>query len=120
MGKCFAIILNLKIQSQNEKALSTALHVLPVKHFSEWNVGVSRPPDDHLGGEPGAPAQVVDSQHEDQHLDTTWRVLLCRIVKLGKTLMILLLPLFIARAAEQAWLLLCLMQKVNLLDISNS
>ena len=69
MGKCFAIILNLKIQSQNEKALSTALHVLPVKHFSEWNVGVSRPPDDHLGGEPGAPAQVVDSQHEDQHLE---------------------------------------------------
>ena len=36
---------------------------------------------------------------------------------LDKTLMILLLPLFMARAAEQAWLLLCLIQKVNLLDI---
>ena len=82
--------------------LNCMFHVSPVKHFSEWNVGVSRPPDDHLGGEPGAPAQVVDSQHEDQHLDTTWSLLLCRIIKLGNTLMILLLPLFIARAAEQA------------------
>ena len=88
----------------------------PVEQFSEWNVGIPRPPDDHLGGEPGSPAEVVHHQHEHQHLQS---LLVCwgeYNLTLDKTLMILLLPLFIARAAEQAWLLLCLMQEMNLLD----
>ena len=52
----------LRLESPNATILS------PVKQFSEWNVSVPRPPDDHLGGEPGAPAEVVHHQHQHQHL----------------------------------------------------
>ena len=45
------------------------LMISPVEHCGERNVGVPRPPDDHLGREPGAPAEVVEDQHEDQHLE---------------------------------------------------
>ena len=48
-------------------------------------------------------------------LGVCFNVSLCHLA-LYKTLMILLLPLFIVLAAEHAWLLLCLMQKMNLLD----
>ena len=57
-----------------------------------------------LRSEPGAPADIVDHQHDDQHLGQNTEQL-----QLGKkillTLMILRRPLLIVLAAEQAWLL---------------
>ena len=37
--------------------------------LGEGQVGVSSPPDDQLGGEPGPPADEVHHQHQDQHLE---------------------------------------------------
>ena len=41
---------------------------LPIKLLGEGQACITGPPDDHLGRQPGAPADEVDHQHQDQHL----------------------------------------------------
>ena len=87
---------------------------LPIKLLCERQPRVTGPPNDHLGGQPGSPADEVDHQHQDQHLLT--KKSKCILTQKGQgqkypyegkvfTLMILFLPLLMAVAAVQAWLL---------------
>ena len=74
---------------------------LPIKLLGEGQACITGPPDDHLGRQPQAPADEVDHQHQDQHLHEQIVNMYCTML----TFIILLLPLLIAVAAVQAWLL---------------
>ena len=58
-----------------------------------------------LRSEPGAPADIVDHQHDDQHLRDSKTNLATDLFKILITLIILRRPLLMVLAAEQAWLL---------------
>ena len=64
-GKMFGDNTESKKSRVNTR-ISTSIE--PVECLGEGKAGVSSPPEQQLGGEPGAPADVVDHQHYHQHL----------------------------------------------------
>ena len=42
--------------------------------MGEGNLSIPGPPDDQLGGHPGPPADEVDQQHQEKHLQKGFRL----------------------------------------------
>ena len=67
-GKMFCNDTESAKQINSCNAVKWRSRCQPVERLGEGQTRVSGPPEEEFGGQPGAPADVVDHQHYHQHL----------------------------------------------------